>query len=216
MSGTTNVDSRGCLSYTRSKARATGRIPWFKERNTTLSISIFLSYPQPFLQRQQDFIERLSNYLDQRGLEPKTLGVNNYDMEAPLKGIRRLMIESNGLLTVAFRRYLVDSGSSKPETDMPGSQSTSISGRWFTSPFCQIEPAMAFQLGLPVLVLRESGVHADGVLERGVLGTYMPEFDLDSPIDDYFQGQEFRQLIGQWEGYVRGVYASRGNPPQLY
>lgn len=31
---------------------------------------------------------------------------------------------------------------------------------------------MAVQIGLPVLILRESGVVADGILEKGVLGTY--------------------------------------------
>jgi len=37
-----------------------------------------------------------------RGLEPRTLGVTDYDMDAPLKAIRRLMLESNGLITIAL------------------------------------------------------------------------------------------------------------------
>jgi len=42
-----------------------------------------------------------------RGLEPRTLGVTDYDMDAPLKAIRRLMLESNGLITIAFKRALI-------------------------------------------------------------------------------------------------------------
>nr|VFJ88362.1 MAG: hypothetical protein BECKLFY1418A_GA0070994_100411 [Candidatus Kentron sp. LFY] len=42
-----------------------------------------------------------------RGLEPRTLGVTDYDMDAPLKAIRRLMLESNGLITIALRRSLI-------------------------------------------------------------------------------------------------------------
>ena len=53
-----------------------------------------------------------------------------------------------------------------------------------TSPFCHIEPAMAFQLGLPVLVFREKGVLDDGILEKGGCWVYiLSEFDLDFSID---------------------------------
>jgi hypothetical protein len=54
-------------------------------------------------------------YLRGRGLEPRTLGVTDYDMDAPMTAIRRLMLESNGLITVAFRRTEVRDG--KPQID---------------------------------------------------------------------------------------------------
>lgn len=76
----------------------------------------------------------------------------------------------------------------------------SISNQWLTSPYCQIEPAMAFQIGLPVLILRETGVIADGILERGVFGAYMPEFNLNGNVDDYFASAEWGQIIQKWEG----------------
>lgn len=86
------------------------------------------------------------------------------------------MIESNGLLTVAFRRAHIKDGVSKPNSDI-NEKEYSISDEWVTSPYCQIEPAMAFQLGLPILIFREKGVIAEGILERGVTGTYLPEFE---------------------------------------
>jgi hypothetical protein len=85
-----------------------------------------------------------------------------------------------------------------------------------TTPWAHIEPAMAYQLGLPVLILRERGVLADGILERGVVGLYMPEFDLDQAMDTYFSGAEWRGIIGKWEGYVRTVVERKGRPPELY
>jgi hypothetical protein len=75
---------------------------------------------------------------------------------------------------------------------------------------------MAYQLGLPVLILREKGVLADGILERGVVGLYMPEFDLDQSIDEYFAAAEWKGIIGKWEGYVRAVVERKGRPPQLF
>ena len=60
-----------------------------------MNISVFLSYPKPHLKSQKDFVNKLREYLEQRGLQPRTLGVTDYDMEAPLTAIRRLMLEEN-------------------------------------------------------------------------------------------------------------------------
>lgn len=180
-----------------------------------MKISIFLSYPKPHLQRQKDFIQEIQNYLDDRGFQPRTLGVTDYDMEAPLTSIRRLMLESNGLLTIAFRRGFIEAGVSKPNSDI-GENGFDLSDKWITSPWCQIEPAMAFQVGLPILIFRENGVIDDGVLEKGVTGSYMPEFDLDKPVEEYFQSDEWKQIIGKWEGQVRKVVENKGCPPKLY
>lgn len=173
---------------------------------------IFLSYPKPFNKEQQSFIESLVKHLESRGYEPRTLGVTDYDVDAPLKAIRRLMLESNGIITVAFRRALVCEGNGKPETN----ESYSLDGKWLTSPWSHIEPAMAFQIGIPVLILRENGVLAEGVLEKGVLGTYMPEFCLDQGVSQYLGTPEFSQLMRKWEAQVGAVVETKGNPPKLY
>lgn len=177
--------------------------------------SIFLSYPKPYLKKQQEFIEKVTLYLNNRNLIPRTLGVTDYDMDAPLTAIRRLMIESNGLITIAFRRNYIHNGSCKPNSDMNENQ-TCLSNQWTTSPYCQIEPAMAFQLGLPILILRETGVIAEGILEKGVLGQYMPEFNLDQNIDTYLHSTEWQQIIQKWESQVRTVIENKGKPPSLY
>lgn len=177
-------------------------------------ISIFLSYPKPFNTKQEKFIDDIKEYLKKRGFEPRTLGVTDYDMDEPLTAIRRLMLESNGLLTVAFRRTFVEAGKGKPKSDI-GESEYDISGKWITSPYSQIEPAMAFQIGLPILILREAGVIADGILEKGVTGTYLPEFDLEKGAS-YLENNEWQQIIGKWEGFVRKVVETKGNPPKLY
>lgn len=177
--------------------------------------SIFLSYPQPHIQKQQEFIQRVKNHLSLLELEPRTLGVSDYDYNSPLTAIRRLMLESNGLLTIAFKRTLIRDGEYKALNNID-SDSKKITNLWLTSPYCQIEPAMAFQMGLPVLVLREKGVLQEGILEKGVLGTYMPEFDLTDSIEDYFESPEWKQLLKQWESMVLRVYENRGAPPSLF
>lgn len=178
--------------------------------------TIFLSYPRPFLKEQQQFIDRLTEYLKQHNFDPKTLGVTDYDMDAPLKAIRRLMIESNGVLTVAFKRSNVIKGVKNPQSDMPGVNENQIDNQWITSPYCQIEPAMGFQLGLPILIFREKGVIEEGVLEKGVLGLQVPEFDLTNSLSEYFESREFHDVLVRWEGYVRAVSERKGNPPKMY
>lgn len=187
-----------------------------KLKGLYMRISIFLSYPKPHLINQQKFIENLENYLLGRGFEPRTLGVNDYDMDAPLKAIRRLMLESNGLITIAFKRTFIANATSRLEAELPGTLESEVKDIWLTSPYCQIEPAMAYQPGLPILILREHGVIQEGLLEKGSVGIYMPEFSLEEPEIDYLQSHEWKDIIGRWEGFVRSVVDTKGSPPKLY
>lgn len=181
-----------------------------------MGISIFLSYPKPCFGNQKTFVERIFKYLSERGIAARTLGVTDYDMDAPLTAIRRLMLESNGLLTIAFRRTYVEKGTARLRTDIDSLREEPIDGKWLTTPWAHIEAAMAYQLGLPILILKESGVLADGILERGIVGLYMPEFNLDKPIEDYLDAGEWKGIIGKWEGFVRSVVDRKGRPPELY
>ncbi len=177
--------------------------------------SIFLSYPQPFLERQKKFIDCVISYLSNRGFEPRTLGVTDYDMESPLIAIRRLMCESNGLITIAFRRTLIEQGIVNPLSNI-GRESLKISNQWLTSPYCHIEPAMAFQLGLPILIFKEDGVIEDGIIQKGVTGLYLPSFNLDDDTKEYFKKEEWIQIIEKWEHQVKSVVNAKGYPPKMY
>lgn len=181
-----------------------------------MKTSIFLSYPKPCHTIQEQFITKVTDYLITRSFLPRTLGVTDYDMDAPLTAIRRLMLESNGLITIAFRRTYIEKGATNFDTDIPERRPVPIENKWLTSPWSHIEPAMAFQLGLPILLFREKDVIDDGILERGVAGAYMPEFDLDDSLESYFSSIEWMGPMARWEGYVREVVNRKGIPPRLY
>jgi hypothetical protein len=83
-----------------------------------MSIPVFLSFPKPHMQAQLLFVLCNADHLKERGREGRTLGENEYDMNAPLAGVRRLMLESNGALVVAFRRYWIENGSEKYGADI--------------------------------------------------------------------------------------------------
>ena len=166
------------------------------------------------MKAQSDFLFAVEEELCALGLEPRTLGRSDYDMDAPLEGIRRIMIGSCGLLAIAFRRAKIDSGRSRPESDL-GEQGEELSGCWFTSPYIQIEPAMAFQLGLPMLIWREAGVIAEGILDRGTMGVSTPEFSLDGAAPD-LKHPQWREPLTQWCARVRMTHERRGAPPRLW
>lgn len=185
-----------------------------------MGVSVFLSVPHPHMSKQDAFIGSIREYLRSRGLEPRTLGVTDYDTHNPLTAVRRMLIESNGLLSVAFRRVHVTSATLRDGADFEQQRAAELPSFWLTSPWCHIETAMAFQMGLPILILRERGVKDEGILEKGVSGLYLPEFDLDDPksfdLGDSKTFAEGRQLLSEWEGYVRHVVRIKGLPPQLY
>ena len=192
-----------------------------------MNIPVFLSCSGPYTKEQEAFKAKVRTHLeDYLGFMPRTLGETDYDPEEPLTACRRLMMECNGLITLAFRRYYVHEGWEYPDsppqtklqdkkTDNPIKQKP-IAGKYFTSPWCQIEATMAFSLGLPILVFREKGVIEWGLLAKGIAGLYLPEeFDVNNP-EDYLQRQEWKEIISEWGGWVRAVRRSKGYPPRAY
>ena len=107
-----------------------------------------------------------------------------------------------GLLSIAFRKAYIEKGTDKYGANLTDHDTHDISNQWTTSPYCQIEPSMAFQRNMPFMIFREKGVIAEGILEIGAVGTYMPEFNLNSSIDTYFKSPQWKQLFGQWSGEV--------------
>ncbi|WP_196595912.1 hypothetical protein [Pectinatus frisingensis] len=178
-------------------------------------IPVFLSYPVPHMQKQKAFIDSLINQLNNSNLLSLTLGTSEYTMDAPLIGIRSLMLSSNGFICVAFRRTYIEKGVSNYGSDIADRRERSIEGKWITSPYSQIEPAMALMLGIPILILRESGVIEDGILEKGASGIYLPEFNLEDG-SNYFGSDEWNALFKQWEHRVISVKDNKGELPKYW
>jgi len=105
------------------------------------------------------------------------------------------MLESNGLITIAFKRALITEARVRADTDLPKMEESKIRNMWLTSPYCQIEPAMAYQLGLPILILRETGIIPEGLFEKGVVGTYI--YSSNTNISFFHSADEFETIRQQ-------------------
>lgn len=171
-----------------------------------MKIPVFLSAPKPFLDRQEKFLSGVEYHLRSLGLHPMTLGRTEYSMDAPLVAIRNLMDASFGLITLAFRKTHVEVCVDRPRSDC-GEKEVRRSDIWLSSPYCQIEPAMGYQLGLPLLVWREAGVLDEGLLDRGAMELSMPQFDLDDPPD--LQADMWKQPLSEWAHRVRLAHEKR-------
>lgn len=176
-------------------------------------IPVFVSAPKSFLKRQEDFVEAVEKALTKSDLRPSTLGRSEYDLSAPLEAIRRLMNGSCGLICLGFRRTYIEKGVDRPKSDT-GEIEIAKDDTWLTSPYCHIEPAMAYQIGIPVLLWREAGVIDDGVFDRGAAGLSMPHFDLEKPPN--LETDKWRQPLREWIDQVRNVYRNRGLPPRQW
>ena len=178
-----------------------------------MNIPVFLSRPDPFNAKQKKFIDNLISELEKRFLDCHTLGSSDYDPVEPLSAIRRLMASANGIITVAFGQTYIENATYKygSEEKAVYKKEQKVNGQWDTSPYCQIETAMAFQLGLPIIILVEEGVREQGILEKGVIGTYLPSFSLDNA-DDYFAQADTQQVLKKWEAQVLHYYYNRGVP----
>ena len=181
-----------------------------KVENDDNRTPIFLSYPKPHLESQTKFLNNMKkDILSKTNLEPRTLGVTDFYHEPPLIAISKIMSESYGLLMVALKQTLITDGEFRANSDN-GLVSKKIENRWITSPFCHVEPAMALQIGLPIFILREKDVIQDGVIDNGVAGAYISEIDLSSSASDYFQTQEWKQLLEKWTTQVQGFSDGKG------
>src|SRR5699024_10461464 len=104
--------------------------------------------------------------------------------------IRRLVLSSYGLIAVNFRRILVRCIRTNVGACM------SNDPFWEGTPFSQIEPAMAHQHGLPMLMIRESGTDTNrGIWEKGISPFFILEWDSDEQsVDTFFQSIAFREM----------------------
>ena len=172
-------------------------------------IPIFLSVTSTLNAVQQQFLNRMILEIEGALLFPRTLPESEQYPETVLTNIRRLVFSSYGLLAIDFRRFLVQivkANAGQPPTTSPF---------WQGSVFAQIEPSMAFQFGLPILLVREKGTDtSNGIWAGGItpLNVFV-EWDSDNQtVDDFFATVQWREVFANWSAEVRAYYYARTEP----
>ena len=85
--------------------------------------------------------------------------------------------------------------------------------------FLQIEPAMAYQYGLPLLLVIEDGFPAGGIWGgAGQLAPFTPIvwFSSSVSVDDFFKSPQWKSALKNWAGQVRSGYFIQTGPAFQY
>lgn len=174
--------------------------------NRFYKIPIFLSHPTSTTMNnlQISFLLRLMNELKKELLFPRTLPNTEQYPESTMTSIRRMVNSSYGMLTLNLARRKVKvietNGATVFNNDI---------GReyWTGSTFSFIEPAMAYQRGLPELFITEAIVSEQDVNQQGGIFPFrVLIWDSSKGIDYFFESVEWKEMLQNWSAEVRSGY----------
>jgi len=155
---------------------------------------IFVSVGGTATAAQEDFVRAIEDRLRSEGLVPHTVGRNTFSAEAPLKAVTELINRCSGTVVIALERSYFPSGVSK----RGGPNQAAIQNVALPTPWNQIEAAMSYSRGLPLMVVVEKGLQGEGLLEKGY-DWYVQEVDL-SP--SALVSPQFNGVLSSWKQKV--------------
>jgi hypothetical protein len=160
-----------------------------------MPINVFLSVGRTFTPRQELFVSAIETHIAKKGLRPRTVGRNEFTSRQPFQLIEARMAKSAGVLVIALERVLVETGLEKRGS----ADQIPISNATFPTPWNQIEAALGYAKRLPLLVIRETGVRPEGLLD-GRYDWYVHSTDLDPA---FVTTPEFNGTLDSWSKDVR-------------
>ena len=154
-------------------------------------LNAFLSVGSTATQAQDDFVRAVEDRLRSAGIITHTVGRNTFSCDAPLKTISQLMDRCSGVVVIALERTYFPSGLER----RGGPKQTALEDVKLPTPWNQIEAAMAYSRGLPLLVLVEAGLRSEGLLERG----YDWYVQWVQPDSSALRSNEFNGVLASWK-----------------
>jgi len=122
---------------------------------------VFISVGSNGSQHQRNATETIFSVIAATGLSPRQMEKNEWSSEQPLRAIRRVINECHGAVIVAFTRYEFPSGLEWGKNDV----TISLGPTHFPTIWNQIEAALAYGRDIPLLIICETGLKEDGLLE---------------------------------------------------
>lgn len=157
-------------------------------------IPIFFSHQGFFRldELRQMFLVRMFREIKRELLFPRTLPTTEQYPDPTFESIRRMILSSYGMAAALLQQ---------------------ITGP--TTPYLQIEPSMAFQHGLPLLLVKEASVIEGGVWTDTPFHV-VEWFSQDTTVDEFFDSAEWREVIQNWGAEVRNGYYMQTQPQFNY
>jgi hypothetical protein len=126
-------------------------------------LDVFVSVGGTANDQQEAFVRAIEDRLRSEGLVPHTAGRNTFSSDAPLRTVIDLLDKCSGTVVIALERFFFESGVEK----RGGPKQNILGNVRLPTPWNQIEAAMAYTRGHPIMIIVESGLTSGGLLERG-------------------------------------------------
>jgi hypothetical protein len=124
---------------------------------------VFVSVGGTANDRQEGFVRAVEDRLRSEGITPHTIGRNTFSADSPLRAVMELMDRCCGTVVIALERTYFPAGREK----RGGPSESILSEARYPTPWNQVEAAISYARGLPLLVIVENGLEGGGLLERG-------------------------------------------------
>ncbi len=159
-----------------------------------MPIDVFLSVGRTATPKQEAFVAAVQALLRTQGFNPRTVGRTDFTTEKPLQTILDVMRACQGTVVIAFERIHIERG-----VELPGGASaTPLEHASLPTVWNQIEAAIAYALGHPLLAIAESHLRDEGFLEKGY-EWFVEWVDLDIPS---LEERHFTEAFKAWKKRV--------------
>jgi len=173
-------------------------------------MKVFVSVGATSNEEQELFVRAVEDRLRSEGLIPQTVGRNTFSSDAPLKAIKDLMDNCDGVIVIALERIYCPDGLEKRN----GEKQKEIKELKISTPWNQIEAALGYSRELPIMVLVENGLRCDGLLEPGN-DWYVQTITLES---NSINTPQFNGILADWKNKLKKqdkASATSENPAEL-
>ncbi|WP_350096920.1 hypothetical protein [Imperialibacter sp.] len=162
-------------------------------------VNVFISHPTPYNKYQEGFLSLIDLELKKHRLNPTNLGKNNWSFRSPLKPIKEIMDTCVAAIVIGLERHHSFIGYEKEFSK----DAKEMIHKYSSSPWIQIEAGMAFQSGLPILILKESKVFGEGILDPQISDSFVFEFELKKLQKRL--SPELEEIINSWVKHINGL-----------
>ena len=173
-------------------------------------LDIFVSVGGTSNEEQETFVRAVEDRLRSEGLIPHTVGRNTFSSDAPLKAITELLDKCRGTVVIALERMHFAAGTEK----RGGSKEIALTETSLPTPWNQIEAALSYSRGLPLLVIVAEGIRSEGLLEPG----YDWYVQRVSPVAASLHSNEFNGVLASWRKKIASTQvldAAPINPSEM-
>ena len=135
----------------------------------------YLSVGTPHQEKQAQFLDFLRNYFRLKGVQLETVGSTSYSSRKPLIPIKQKLESVSGCVVLATERFTTIDGFYRKDSP----KEERVPQVFLTTAWTHIEAAMAYQLDLPLLILREKKVRSEGMIDPGAHEWNVYEIDIN-------------------------------------